>query len=222
MLPNNCSGCQSPLTYGEQILCTQCRHELSTTAFNFCHQNECDHNFLGKTRFVKASSLFFFDQNSIIKQLLHQLKYKDQEYLGIFLSNWMAAILKKDPCLNNISIDYLVAVPLHWRRRSSRGYNQLHLFSKRLALLMGWNYCPKLLKRVRHQSSQTKKTRLKRALNTNPFALNTSLDLSHKNILIVDDLITTGSTLAHCSNAILKEYSSKIYFLSIAYRSRFV
>lgn len=220
LFPTNCNCCQKPLTEGEKIICTYCRHQLSTTSFNYWNENECDSTFYGKTSFVKSSALFYFNSSSVIKELLHQLKYKDQQHLGHFFANWVADVLQKDHCL--IHVDYLVPVPLHWRRKQARGYNQLDVFAKHLAQLMGWNYCPKLLKRKNYRTSQTTKNRLKRISDSNPFELNTSTDLSDKNILIVDDLITTGTTMTHCSNAIVKKQSAHIYILSIAFRSRFV
>jgi len=202
------------------VLCTACRHQLSVTQFNYCVENECDRSFYGKTKFTKASALFYFDQAGILKALLHQLKYRDQQQIGVFFANWTAAILKKDSCLT--TVDYLVPVPLHWRKKHQRGYNQLHQFCKRLSKLMDWNYAPQLLKRVYDRDSQTHKSRIHRSFESNPFELKTTIDLSDQTILIVDDLITTGSTMTHCANAILNHYPSKIFLLSIGYRSRFV
>ncbi len=220
VIPRCCNACHGHLTFGEKVLCTSCRHQLSVTQFNYCIENECDRSFYGKTSFVKASALFYFDQAGILKALLHQLKYRDQQQLGVFFANWTAAILKQDSCLT--AVDYLVPVPLHWRKKHQRGYNQLHLFCKRLSKLMNWNYAPQLLKRVNYRDSQTHKSRVNRSFENNPFELKTTVDLSDQTILIVDDLITTGSTMTHCSNAILNRYPSKIYLLSIGYRSRFV
>lgn len=220
LAPKCCFACQRVLSQGEKTLCTYCRHQLSLTQFNFCIENECDKSFYGKTQFVKASALFYMDQSSVIKQVIHQLKYRDQEHLGLFLADWAASILKRDPCL--IHFDYLTIVPLHWRKKHRRGYNQLELFSKRLSKLMGWNYAPKLLKRIHYQKSQTKKSRVNRAFNSNPFVFHSNLNLTNRRILIVDDIITTGSTMAHCANAVLKASPCSIYFLSIGFRSRFV
>ncbi len=220
LIPRSCSACLSHLSFGEQLLCTACRHQLSTTNFNFCLENECDRSFYGKTKFTKASALFYFDQAGILKALLHHLKYRDQQQLGDFFANWAAEILKQDSCLT--TVDYLVPVPLHWRKKHQRGYNQLHQFCKRLSKLMDWDYAPKLLKRIRYRDSQTHKSRINRSFESNPFELKKTIDLCNRTVLIVDDLITTGSTMTHCCNALANSSPSKIYLLSIGYRSRFV
>ena len=220
VLPKNCSSCQYPLSLNEELICTACRHQISTTGFDFCIENECDRTFYGTSGIAKAAALFYFDPSGPVKQLLHQLKYQDHEFLGCFFADWTAEVLQKDPCLP--PIDLITCVPLHWRRKAVRGYNQMDLFAQRLASLMDWNYDPSYLKRRYYHRSQTKKSRLKRRSDKNSFALNSSTPLYEKHILLVDDIITTGNSLIQCCDALNQNSTNKIYLFSIAFRSRFV
>ena len=74
-------------------MCTVCRHDLPITDYNFKDENEIDRIFYGRVRLKKASAFLFFSKTGIVKNILHSLKYKNQQEIGSFLGNWYGELL---------------------------------------------------------------------------------------------------------------------------------
>ena len=111
---------------------------------------------------------------------------------------------------------YIVPVPLHWLKKLIRGYNQSALIAKRLSKLIGIPYLDPLC-RSRWTRSQTKLTRTKRKQNLkNVFKLKNGIDLESKSIILVDDVFTTGSTMAACTLELLNAGANHVDILALA------
>ncbi len=220
LLPRLCVGCQELLNAGERVLCTSCRHHMPLTHFYFGTENEMDRSLYGRASFTKASSFLFYSKPGICERIIHQLKYQDQEYLGQFLGQWYGFLLKEDSHL--APIDYIVPVPIHWFKKSKRGYNQLDLFCKTLAQVLGSKTLTNLLVKKKINTSQTKKSRVFRNLNEkNPFQLKHPQRIANKRILLVDDVMTTGATLVKCLSVLNDANPKGIYVVTIGFVSRF-
>ena len=102
-------------------------------------------------------------------------------------------------------VDVIVPVPLHYRRRMKRGYNQSELLAVGMARKMGIGYDFCSLKRVRCNESQTNKSRTERWANVDDvFEVRRADRLRGRHILLVDDVLTTGATISACAEAIIR------------------
>ncbi|PWL40113.1 amidophosphoribosyltransferase [Flagellimonas aquimarina] len=215
LLPLVCFGCNAQLSRGESILCAVCRHELPLTDYNFTHENKVDLIFYGRIPIKKAASFVFFAKNGIVKNLLHHLKYNNQEQIGAFFGDWYGAILQNEKALQNI--DIVVPVPSHPKKIKKRGYNQVALFAKTIAASINAEYRGDVLTKIINTKTQTKKDRQLRWDNTKEvFLLTPSCKLKCKHILLVDDVITTGATIEACAKKLHQIGNIDISVLSIA------
>ncbi len=215
LLPKVCFGCNAHLYRGEKQICTVCRNDLPLTDYSFNEENAVDRTFYGRINIKKASSFLYFMENGIVKNLIHYLKYKNQQDIGRLLGDWYGQILKEDKGLENI--DYVVPVPLHRTKLRKRGYNQVSLFGERLAFYLGAEFLDNVLVKNANTRTQTKKGRLGRIqYNKDLYTLSKPEILKNKKVLLVDDVITTGATIEICGTALLKAEGISLYVASMA------
>ena len=216
MLPRVCFGCNTHLTRGEEHLCTVCRNDLPLTEYNFNVENPVDRIFYGRIDVKKASSFLFFRENSIVQQLIHHLKYRNQPQIGVFLGDWYGQVLQEDKALANC-IDFVVPVPLHRRKQRKRGYNQVADFAKKLAYYLNAELAENALIKTANTKTQTKKGRIGRwQANKALYMLEDTSTLKNKGILLVDDVITTGATIEICAKTLLQIPGIRLYVSSMA------
>jgi len=215
LLPRVCFGCNTQLFREEHILCAVCRHDVPLTDHNYLEENEVGRIFYGRIPIKKAASFVFFSKNGLVKNLLHWLKYKNQEQIGSFFGDWCGALLKEDEHLKNI--DVVVPVPLHPKKQKKRGYNQVAQFAHKIAENIGAEYCDDWLIKVKNIKTQTKKGRQWRwESSKDAFKLNTSNGRTFKHVLLVDDVITTGATIESCPQTLLQQKEVEVSVLSTA------
>jgi len=215
LLPRVCFGCNAQLFRGERILCAVCRHDVPLTDHNYLEENAVDRIFYGRIPIKKAASFVFFTKKGIIKNLLHWLKYKNQEQIGGFFGDWCGACLKENGHLKNI--DVVVPVPLHPKKKKKRGYNQVALFAEKIAENIGAVYCDDWLIKTKNIKTQTKKGRQWRwESSKDAFNLNASNNRNFKHVLLVDDVITTGATIESCAQTLLQQKNIEVSVLSMA------
>jgi ComF family protein len=147
-----------------------------------------------------------------IRHALHALKYRRNVALGDVFAQYLAEYVSK----LGWRVDLVVPVPLGRQRMKERGYNQVGLLAKPLSTIQGWHYSPHVLKRVRETRSQVGLSAMERKENiSGAFRADPSL-ASGKVILLMDDVSTTGATLAACSDALVKAGAQTIYALTLA------
>jgi len=214
--PELCLGCYEPLTTHENLICINCRHELPLTNFSFEKSNLVEKAFYGRIPIEGATALCYFLKKGIIQQLIHNLKYKNQQEIGKLLGDWLSEEMLQSNRFN--TIDYIIPVPLHKKKLKKRGYNQVSEFGKSLSENLHIPYSEKILTRVSSTKTQTKKLRFERWKNVSElfFVENPSV-LNNKHILLIDDIITTGATLEACYLALNKSKNIKISIACMAY-----
>ncbi|MFC2147378.1 MAG: ComF family protein [Eudoraea sp.] len=157
--------------------------------------------FYGRIDIKKASAFLFYSDQGIVKNLIHFLKYKNQPQIGQFLGDWYGQVLKESNALDYI--DIVIPVPLHKIKLKKRGYNQVSGFAKRIADHLNAGYMEHILVKTANTRTQTKKNRFYRWRSMPDLYKVTNPDfLSNKNVLLIDDVITTGATIEACTRAI--------------------
>ena len=213
--PKSCAGCHSFLLKEEIVICTACRHEIPQTHHHKILNNETMQKFYGKIPLEFAASLLYFHKKGIVQEMIHKLKYKGHEEIGETLGNWYAEELKHIEQIK--SIDMIIPVPLHPKKLRERGYNQVTQFGKSLSNELNIPFNDSILVRTVYSKTQTLKNLLGRtAVIENIFDVVFSEAHHNNHFLLIDDVITTGSTLEACSRALLKIPGAKISIVSMA------
>lgn len=215
LFPSLCLACTHPLTSNEVLVCTPCRHQLPLTHI---HKDDVDtvaKVFYGRVKIAKATALFWFEKQSIVQHLIHQLKYKGHQEVGTLLGNWLGSELCK--IAHYKTIDIVIPVPLHPRKQRQRGYNQVSTFGSALAAHLNATYLDEVLIKTQHTKTQTYKTRLLRWNTIKArFAVRHRDAIANRHILLVDDVITTGATLEACAHTLLCVENVKISIVTMA------
>lgn len=213
--PKVCLACSNFLSDNEEYVCTACRHDLPVTNYHFNDSEQVKKVFYGRVKLENAAALLRFQKKGIVQQLMHNLKYKGHEEIGIFLGDWLGDELKRSELFKNI--DVVIPVPLHKRKYRKRGYNQVSNFARQLADSLDAIYLEDVLVKVTNTSSQVQKSRLARwDSNQEIFSVKNQNKIQGRHILLVDDIITTGATIEACSNLLLKSNNVKISVASMA------
>jgi ComF family protein len=214
MYPSLCAACNRPLFRGEYCICTPCLYHLPRTGFHLERDNPVIRHFWGKTKVERATAYYYFSKGERVQKLIHHLKYKGRKDVGIFIGK----LLGKELCESDFNeIDLIIPVPLHKSRLKHRGYNQSDCIAEGLANGMKRSFSQTALVRREATGTQTKKHRFERYKNVdNIFAVENEENLHGKKILLVDDVITTGSTLIACADALLTVPGTVVYIAAIA------
>ena len=213
--PKVCAGCHSFLLSNENVICTLCRHNIPLTNHHLNPENEAFKKFYGRIPVEYTSALVYFHKKGIVQEIIHNLKYKGHEEIGTILGEWYAEDLKNSAVLK--TVDAIIPVPLHKRKLRERGYNQVTTFGKALSENMDLDYNDSILFRRVYSKTQSKKNLLGRSDGIDTVFDVTFTEKDHnKHFLLIDDVITTGSTLEACSHALLKIPGAKISLVCMA------
>ncbi len=215
--PNVCLVCENEISKFEKDVCGFCIENLKYTAFEkYDDASSLDKLFWGRIQLAQTFSLLYFEKGNQTQTILHQIKYKGKQELGEKMGELMGKKLLENPIKIN-GIDALIPVPLHLKKMHTRGYNQSEVISNGLSKILDITTKLDFLTRIVHSESQTKKGRFMRWDNIEEaFFVNENKD-NLKHIAIIDDVITTGSTLESCMKMIREKYPEmKISVFSLA------
>ena len=212
--PELCLGCSEPLPRGVQHICVKCRYDLPKTGNHKRQIESLTEKFqnIVSIRYLFAYS--YFEKGSKFQKIIHQLKYQNKPELGTMLGRWYAHELKVD--IPELSFDEIIPVPLHSSKLRYRGYNQSDHICYGLNEVFESSALTKALVRVKRNSSLTtlgKIDRIKALRGT--YAVSDSFGdrLKSKDLLLVDDILTTGSTLIACHELLSRYQPNSISFL---------
>lgn len=214
LFPELCIACNNPLTGNEKHLCTKCLIGLPLTNFWQQPENPVEKLFWGRVKIEMASSFIYFEKGSKYQHILHHLKYKGRKDVGILMGQYFGQKLKDSPFS---MIDLIIPVPLHSRKERHRGYNQSEMIAIGISEAMNKPLVNNAVKRKQFTKSQTRKGRYERWINVeNIFqTINSSL-LTNKHVLVIDDVITTGSTTESFIQELLKTTGVKVSVAALA------
>jgi competence protein ComFC len=151
----------------------------------------------------------------IVRDLIHRFKYGGEVWVGSLLSDFLTQGLR-DPRLKGRSFHAVVPVPLHPLRRREREFNQAEVLSRELARKHELAFCG-ALERVRYTVTQTHFDRRHRMENLrDAFGLRQNATVQGKDLLLVDDVLTTGSTLDECARVLLAAGARSVHALTVA------
>ncbi|WNJ20241.1 hypothetical protein [Pontibacter sp. G13] len=197
---DTCHGCDRMLTSQERYICLRCLSQLQETQdWLRPTDNELYHRIGGRFHLHGAASLYHFDKGGRFQALMKQLKYHEAPQLGTHLGQVAGDILLESRWFSRSTV--IVPVPLHPAKMRNRGYNQAACIAGGMALKMGMRVEPNLIRRLRKTSVQAQQGALNRWDNMrNAFTLK-----GHppKEVLLVDDVITTGSTILGCVECLM-------------------
>jgi len=215
--PDVCACCSTGLMRGEMYVCSHCLYELPATNFHKDNDNPVAQAFWGRAMVEHATAGYFFKKGNRIQKLVHQVKYKGQKEMGTMLGREMGKSLQGS-CFNEV--DIVVPVPLHAQKFRKRGYNQSEWIACGIAEVLDKPLDIKALVRQVFTDTQTRKKRFDRWENVNSgFRLIHPDAFAGRHILLIDDVITTGSTLEACIHTVLSAPETKVSVAALAYAS---
>lgn len=209
LFPNRCISCNR-ITDADLIVCNLCFEQIHFTHFEYCGENILREKCKLLFPVENAFALMQFEQENLSRKIIHELKYRGREKTGKVVADWVTGSLD----FKEGKPDLLVTVPLHPKKQRERGYNQLHLFTNTLSEFYQIPYDHGLLKRNSYSKAQALKDKKHRLENQNTFSL--TKDISNQHILLIDDVFTTGNTLASITWEILKEGNNTVSVLVMA------
>jgi len=213
--PRICMACGNDLFKHEHCICTFCSYHLPKTNFHLEEENPVSRLFWGKANIHSAASFYYFNKGGKVQQLMHQLKYKGKKEIGIYIGNIYGKELSKASLFN--TAECVIPVPMHPHKQKKRGYNQSEMIAIGLSRSMKIPVDTKTLVKTTKTETQTRKSRFSRWENVKEvFELKEYSHLENKHVLLVDDVITTGSTLESCILNLSKVPGIKISVASMA------
>lgn len=217
--PRFCVMCEKRLYPHEKTLCIACFRDLPRTDFHFERENELEKLFYGKIPIERACSFFYYRKGNLACNILYHLKYYNHPLVGIEMGRCYATEILSSGFFENI--DCIVPVPLAVAKKRKRGYNQSEWLARGISQITDIPIETNAVRRLQNTETQTHKGAEERLKNVSEaFQKVSSVDLSGKHILLIDDVVTTGATLSACAYAILKGDNPKISILTLAFASQ--
>lgn len=219
IFPQHCIICKKYLSRKEENICQPCWDNLVFLPSPFCA--EC-RSFVEKDRKCKRCedesglslvySLGNFDES--YQRLIYAFKYGQLLNLGKRLGSTLGEKIKEDKRF--LECDFLIAVPLHSSRKRKRGFNQSEILADEISQKIGLPVLKDILKRKKKTKDQTNLDTKEREENVRgAFEVRDRDKISGKNIILVDDVITTGATLKECARTLTQAGASGVLGLTV-------
>ncbi len=212
--PRLCVCCENRLVDSEKSICINCLHQLPTTNHLMSADNKLEEFFAGRFPFVRIASFAYFVKGGSIQKIIHEIKYRHNPLLATYIGEICGKGILKSGFFG--AVDYIVPIPLHKKRLKQRGYNQALMIAKGISNKTGFEVNEDNLIRIINNPSQTKNSKFERWKNTEGiFDIRNKSLFEGKHILLVDDVVTTGSTIEVCAKLILSCPNAKISIFTV-------
>lgn len=220
IFPRICPGCGKDISgLSAQPVCLFCLDALPHTGFACLEENPVEKIFRGRIGLRSAHSEFYYSGDSVIRTLIHRLKYKGDRETGVFLGNLLGNSLRD--CGRFSEVELLIPLPLYPDKEYKRGYNQSALICEGISQVMKIPVVNNAMTRKRNTSTQTRKHRTERWTNVeNSFCVTEAEKLHHKHVLLVDDVVTTGASLEACAMLLEKLPVGSLSIATVALSSK--
>ena len=216
LFPRLCYACGNHLMRNEYLICTECYVVIPRTNYHSIPDNPVAQLFWGRCLIEKAAAFSYYNKGSRIRNLIHNLKYKGIREIGYELGRIYGQSLKSSGFV--CDIDLVIPVPLHPAKKRIRGFNQSETISRGIADSAMLPVDVNSLARIMVSATQTKRSRYDRWTNVEGiFQVIDPQSIIGKHVLLVDDVITTGSTIESCTNELLKVEGVKVSVVALAF-----
>jgi ComF family protein len=216
LFPRLCYACGNHLLRNEYLICTECYVIIPRTNFHNEENNPVAQLFWGRCLIQKAAAFSYYNKGSRIRNLIHNLKYHGISEIGYELGRIYGLLLKESGFTKDI--DIIIPVPLHPSKKRIRGFNQSESISMGISDVSDLPVETKSFVRKLVSATQTKKSRYERWTNVEGiFQVVSPAAFIGKHVLLVDDVITTGSTIESCANELLKIENVKVSVVALAF-----
>lgn len=214
LFPPLCASCENVLLNQEELLCSYCQYHLPINDHHLFSDNEVMRRIQFKAPIEMGAAFLSFAKSSLIQTMIHKLKYGKAFDIGIYLGRQFGQQLLVSPFFREL--DIIVPLPLHHKKKKARGYNQSECIAQGLAEVLKLDIDTTRLVRLVNSPSQTTMGRMDRYENVEDvFACLGAEALAGKNILLVDDVLTTGATIASAART-LAEKGGRVYIAVLA------
>ncbi len=212
--PDVCVVCGKELLEGEAGACLNCLYKLPKPNNFKERDNEAEKLMAGRIPFERIATFCVYSKGGVLPPLIHHLKYYHREEIGLLLGRLFGRDLFGSEFLK--PVDMIVPVPLHPKKEKKRGYNQAEVIARGMSQVTSIPLSAGNMTRVVYNPTQTKRSKTERWENVKGiFDLRDSSYFEQKHLLLVDDVITTGSTLEACAAALQKCDDVKISIATI-------
>ncbi len=202
-----CDSCKEKVFYIKEPRCKKCGKPIRYEEQEYCH--DCQKQ---SFHYVQGRSLWI--HKGAVPWSIYQFKYHNRRIYGKFYAKELYRIYGES--IEEWGIDLIVPVPLHWRRRRKRGYNQAEIVARYLGELTGIPVDKHLVIRKKYTEPQKTLNNKERVKNLKHVFDVRKMTVRAKNILLIDDIYTTGSTIDAISKVLLEKGNNKVWFLTIS------
>jgi ComF family protein len=208
-IPSKCINCGINLFKQEKFVCAGCCSKIPKTNFIRDTNNPISQIFWGRVKLESAFSFYFFSKGGILRNLVHEIKYRGGKELAYEMGVLFGLDLKKEKFL--LLYDCICPVPLHKTKQRTRGYNQSEWLARGIAKILEIPVDNNILSRKIFTKTQTKKNRQERWENVkDAFEVVDRDKIKNKHILLIDDILTTGATIEACAAKLLDVEGTKV------------
>jgi ComF family protein len=216
LFPRLCQACGEHLLRNEKIICTECYVKIPRTGYHLDRNNPVAQLFWGRCFIERAAAFSYYNRGSRITKLIHNLKYRGIREIGPEVGRMYGLSLKNSGFIEGM--DLIIPVPLHPSRLRQRGFNQSNTIAYGISEATGLPVSAGSLVRISASATQTKRSKYERWTNVEGiFGVRDPEKLKGRHIMLVDDVITTGSTIESCAGELLKIEGVKVSVVALAF-----
>lgn len=218
LYPNLCVACLQEAALEEELFCLDCLYHLPESKMYLRLENEFTNRLIGIEGIKTGAAHYLYHEGSPVADMLHKIKYKGRQDIAVALGRAFGKRLKQG--LLYQEIDYLIPVPLHKNRFRKRGFNQSEAICIGISESTSWPVKTNLLLRIKDTPTQTKLSKSQRQKNLEEaFSVENVESLVGKKVLLVDDVLTTGSTVEACVKELRRCIDLEISIVTLALRT---